>query len=98
MGLVNARVHQHEPTQFLVFRFFPVPQTNNQETFKTLAEFPHRLRDEQEQRIPGNQLALFGLPLRWFPERLRGGRDERREPSRKRLTNPVLRWLPSNPP
>jgi len=45
---------------------------------KTLAEFPHRPGDEQEERIRWNQLALFGLWLRRFPERLHGGGDEKR--------------------
>jgi hypothetical protein len=30
---------------------------------------------EEEERIPRNQLALFGLRLRGLPERLHGGRD-----------------------
>jgi hypothetical protein len=69
------------------FRFFPVPQTKNQETYKTLAEFPRRLRDEQQDRTRWNQLALFRL---WFCrvlERLHGCHHQVREASRKRLTS-----------
>jgi hypothetical protein len=43
--------------------------------------FPESRDKEEEERIPGKQLALFGLWLRGLPERLRAGRDERRKQS-----------------
>jgi hypothetical protein len=39
--------------------------------------FSKKPGQEEEERIRGNQLALFGVRLRGKPERLRGGRYER---------------------
>jgi hypothetical protein len=39
--------------------------------------FSKKAGQEEEERIPRNKVALFGLWLRRVPERLRGGRDER---------------------
>jgi hypothetical protein len=77
--------------QFLVFGFkfqvFSSPTTIDEETSKTLAECPHRPRDEQEERTRWNQRALFGLRLRGFPEWLHSGGDKRREATPKHLTS-----------
>jgi hypothetical protein len=45
--------------------------------------FSKKTGQEEEERIPRNKVALFGLWLRRVPERLRGGRDERQEAKMK---------------
>jgi hypothetical protein len=56
--------------------------------------FSKEPEQEEEERMPRNQVALFGLRLRRIPERLHAGRDERREATRKRLTSTYrVTWL-----
>jgi hypothetical protein len=57
--------------------------------------FSKKPGQEEEEGMPGNQLALFRLWLRRLPERLPDGGDERREATRKRLTctSGLLLWI-----
>ena len=64
-------------------RSTPSPVTKHQGTSETLSQLPYRPRDEQEERIRWNKVALFGLRLRRLPERLHSGDDERREVTRR---------------
>ncbi|MCM3901626.1 MAG: hypothetical protein ND866_07955 [Pyrinomonadaceae bacterium] len=56
--------------------------------------FSKEPEQEEEERMPRNQVALFGLRLLRVPDRLRGGRDERRDSIRNALGSGLVSWCP----